>query len=161
LKLITLIIASAALAATAPVRADDAADIRALEAEWSRAFLAADFDALERIVAPEFTLVRVEDGAADFTARDRWFTNARRMRFDRYETEIVGLTLTGDAAVATVAGHWTVTLAGRGTRAENFVVTDTWVRRAGTWQVVFRHSSPRPATAAAAPGGSAAEPPGE
>ena len=48
----------------------------------------------------------------------------------------------GDTAVATVAGRWKVTLAGRGTRDENFIVSDTFVRRGGKWQVVYRHSTP-------------------
>ena len=138
-----LLMAAAALALAGPANADDASDIEALEAEWALAFRSSDFESLERIVAPEFTLVRVEQGVAEFTPRDRWFANARRFRFDRYETRVLGSTIAGDSAVVTVDGSWTISR-GDQSRTEDFVVTDTWVRRGGRWQVIFRHSSPAP-----------------
>ena len=103
-----LLMAAAALALASPASADDASDIEALEAEWALAFRSSDFESLERIVAPEFTLVRVEQGVAEFTPRDRWFANARRFRFDRYETRVLGSTIAGDSAVVTVDGSWTI-----------------------------------------------------
>lgn len=66
-----LLMAAATLALASPARADDASDIAALEAEWARAFRSSDFDSLDRLVAPEFTLVRIEEGVAEFTPRDR------------------------------------------------------------------------------------------
>ena len=138
-----LLMAAAALALAGPANADDASDIEALEAEWALAFRSSDFESLERIVAPEFTLVRVEQGVAEFTPRDRWFANARRFRFDRYETRVLGSPIAGDSAVVTVDGSWTISR-GDQSRTEDFVVTDTWVRRGGRWQVIFRHSSPAP-----------------
>ena len=143
MRILTISPALALLIAAAPVQADDRAEIQALQAEWSRAFLASDYEALERIIAPEFTLVRVEGDAPHFTPRERWFANTRGLRFDRYETEIVGLAIAGDTAVATVRGRWTIRR-GDETRDESFVVTDTLVRRDGRWQALFRHSSPRP-----------------
>jgi ketosteroid isomerase-like protein len=142
--------ALAAAMVAVPARADPASDIAALEAQWSRAFLAGDSAALERIVAPEFTLVRIEAGEPDFTPRDRWFANARRLRFDRYETRVVGFTAAGDTAVATIEGMWTISR-GNESRTERFVVTDTWVRRGGRWQAIFRHSSPMPPETPAPP----------
>lgn len=139
-----LLMSAATLALASPARADDASDIAALEAEWARAFRSSDFDSLDRLVAPEFTLVRIEEGVAEFTPRDRWFANARRFRFDHYETRVLGFTIAGDSAVVTVDGSWTISR-GDQSRTEDFVVTDTWVRRGGRWQVIFRHSSPAPA----------------
>ncbi len=132
---------AAALAAAA--NADDRSDITALEAEWGRAFLAADYAAVERIVAPEFKLLRVEDeGSAGFTPRERWLTNARGMTFNEYETKVIDVSIVGDTAVATVEGRWKVSMAGRGSRDERFVLTDTWIKRDGSWQAMFRHSRP-------------------
>ena len=138
-----LIFIAVGLTLATPAKADVVSDIVLLEEEWANAFRAGDFETVDRIVAPEFTLVRIEQGEAEFTPRDRWFANARRIRFDRYETRVLGSTVAGDSAVVTVEGSWTISR-GDQSRTEDFVVTDTWVRRDGRWQVMFRHSSPAP-----------------
>lgn len=138
-----LILSAVGLALASPAKADDTSDIIVLEEEWARAFRASNYELLDRIVAPEFTLVRIEQGEAEFTPRDRWFANARLIRFDRYETRVLNSTVAGDSAVVTVEGSWTIHR-GDQSRTEDFIVTDTWVRRDGHWQVIFRHSSPAP-----------------
>jgi ketosteroid isomerase-like protein len=147
---LSLLAALASVAIATPAQANDATDISVLEAEWSRAFHASDYVTIERIVAPEFKLLRVEaDGETTFTTRAGWIANAHRMTFKEYETKVVDVTSAGDTAVATVEGHWNVTMAGLGSRSERFVLTDTWVKRNGAWQVIFRHSRPLPAGAPA------------
>ena len=42
--------------------ADDASDIRKIEVSWGEAFRKADYAAIERIVAPEFKLLRAAVG---------------------------------------------------------------------------------------------------
>lgn len=133
---------SVPLASTSPaaLRADSEA-IRALEQQWGQAFLQRDSAALERIVAPEFRLMRAENGTVLFTPRDRWFANAQRMTFQEYEVQVTDVLVSGDTAVATVEGRWKIGRADR-TREERFILSDTWVRRDGRWQVVYRHSTP-------------------
>jgi len=136
-----LLAALASVAIATPAQADDATDISALEAEWSKAFLASDYAAIERIVAPEFKLFGLgPDGKVVFTLRANWMANAQRMTFKEYETKVIDVTSAGDAAVATIEGHWNVSMAGVGELNERFVLTDTWVKRNGAWQVVFRHA---------------------
>lgn len=116
--------------------------IRVLEQQWGRAFLQRDAAALERIVAPEFRLMRAENGTVTFTPRDRWFTNAQRLTFHEYEVQVTDVLVSGDTAVATVQGRWQISRADRGKREERFILSDTWVKRHGRWQVVYRHSTP-------------------
>ncbi len=143
MRRILLSIAFALGSLASPAQADDRADIIALEAEWSRAFLAADYASIERIVAPEFQLLRVEaNGAVEFTPRDRWLANARRLAFEEYEARVVDVVIADDSAVATIEGRWKISMAGRGSRDERFVLTDALVRRGGAWRVIFRHSRP-------------------
>ena len=71
--------------------------------------------------------------------------------FHEFEMKTVDVVAAGDTAVATATGRWKISRVGLpGTRDRGFIVTDTFVRRNGAWQVVFRHAdSPAPATAPA------------
>jgi len=133
------------MSAASPAWADDASDIRALEQTWGRAFLASDYETVARIVSPNFKLMRADDGRAEFTPRAQWLANARRFKFDEYEVKVIDVTVSGQTAVATVQGRWKITVPGRGTRDERFLLSDTLVKRNGRWSVIFRHSSPAPA----------------
>ena len=138
------LLAFAALTLATPARADTAADIAAIEQRWGEAFLKGDRAYLETLIAPEFKLMRAEGGRTLFTPRAQWFATLDRYKFEIFEVRTVDVVEAGDTAVATVAGRWRVTLAGRGTRDENFTVSDTFVRRGGAWQVIYRHSTPSP-----------------
>ena len=120
--------------------ADDASDIRKIEVKWGEAFRKADYAAIERIVAPEFKLLRAAGwDKVGFTPRAEWMVNTKRFKFHTYEVEVVDVAVTGNAAVATVKGRWRVS---DRRPEEAFVVTDTFVKRKGRWQAVFRHSTP-------------------
>lgn len=150
-------LAAVAFAAShAPAIADTSSDIAAIEQRWGEAFLKGDRAFIERLVAPEFVLMRAEGGKALFTPRADWLANYERFVFHAFEVKTVGVVGAGDTAVATVTGRWKVGLKGReGAREEAFVLSDTFVRRGGAWQVVYRHSSPFPldTAKAAAPAG--------
>ena len=144
------VIATAGIAA--PARADDEAEIRALEAGWSEAFLKSDYSAIERIVAPEFVLFGVgDDGELAFIPRDKWMVNAKRITFREYETKVIAVTSAADTAVATIEGRWNVSMGPTASLNERFVLTDTLVRRNGEWQVLFRHSRSLPGSSPATP----------
>jgi len=54
---------------------------------------------------------------------------------------VVEVATAGDTAVALVEGLWTVKRRpDRPAEAVRFLVTDTWIRRAGQWQVIYRYS---------------------
>lgn len=146
-----LIAAASAIAFGAPARADTAAEIKEIEQAWGQAFLKRDKVYLEKLVAPEFKLMNSDEGGVDFTPRDRWMANFDGFEFHEFEVNTVDVVAAGDTAVATATGRWKISRVGLpGTRDRGFIVTDTFVRRNGAWQVVFRHAdSPAPATAPA------------
>lgn len=147
-----ILIAAAALAFSTPARADTATEIATIEQAWGEAFLKDDKAYLERLLAPEFKLMRTERGASNFTPRAQWFANLGNYVFHTFEVRTVDVVSAGDTAVATVHGRWKVGMKGRDRiRDENFVVSDTFVKRGGQWQVIYRHSTPSPLAAAPAP----------
>lgn len=149
-----LIATAAAVACSAPAGADTAADIAAIEQAWGAAFLKDDREYLDKLLAPEFKLMRADGGQPQFTPRAQWLANYQSYVFHDFQVRTIDVVDAGDTAVATVTGRWKVGLRGRpGTHEEGFIVSDTFVRRGGAWQVVYRHSTPfplPPATPAAA-----------
>ena len=139
-----LLLGFAALAGAAPARADTAAEIAAIEQRWGEAFLKGDRAWLEKLLAPEFKLMRAEGNRTLFTPRAQWFATLAGYTFHHFEVRTLDVVAAGDTAVATVTGRWKVTLAGRGTRDEQFIVSDTFVRRRGAWRALYRHSTPHP-----------------
>jgi ketosteroid isomerase-like protein len=118
------------------------AEIRRLEHEWGQAFVKRDFALIERIVAPEFRLaVGAPDGKAALAYRDEWMRNARAFRTEAFQAEVIDVATAGNVAVALVGGQWTVQRRPDRPAATNrFLVTDTWVKRNGRWQVIYRYS---------------------
>ena len=148
---LALLTAFIGLATAAPAAADTRSEIAAIEQRWGESFLKGDRAFLEKLVAPEFKLMRAEGGKTLFTPRDQWLANYERFIFHEFEVKTVDVVEAGDTAVATITGRWKVGMKGReGTREEAFVLSDTFVRRGGAWQVVYRHSSPAAPAAAKA-----------
>ena len=145
MRLMTLLAAGAISSLSTPALADDREEIRKLEARWGQAFLTGDRAFLRSILAPEFTLMRAENGRTLFTSRAQWMANLPLYTFHAYQVRVTDVVVAGRTAVATVEGRWKVTYKGRGTRDEPFILSDTWVKRNGRWQVVYRHSTPGPA----------------
>ena len=144
-------LAFAALACGSPALADTRSDIAAIEQAWGQAFLKGDWPYLQKLVAPEFKLMGARNGEVDFTPRGEWLANAQGFVFHEYEVQTVDVVDAGDTAVATVTGRWKIGRKGMpGTRETRFIVSDTFVRRNGAWQVVYRHASPGPPVKAAA-----------
>lgn len=131
-----------AVAAAGLPSAPDIAEITRLEHRWGQAFVARDFDFIESIIAPEFKLVVASpDGELAITRRTEWMRNAHIYKHLGFDERTVDVTTTGDTAVATVEGLWTVQMAeDQPARPIRFVVTDTWVRRNHRWQVISRFS---------------------
>jgi hypothetical protein len=88
--------------------------------------------------------MRAEKGRVLLTPRVQWFAALSGYTLYEFEVRVVDVAVAGNSAVATVEGHWKVGVKGRGIRDESFVLSDTWVRRRGKWQVLYRHSTPGP-----------------
>ena len=145
-----LLLGVAALGWSAAASADTASEIAAIEQAWGEAFMKKDRAFIEKLVAPEFKLMGSEGGEVEFTPRERWLANYERFVFHEFEVRTIDVVDSGDTAVATVTGRWKVGRVGLpGTRETGFILSDTFVRRGGAWQVVYRHSAPAPLPAAA------------
>ena len=123
-----------------PDVAADRAAIESLEADWTRAFLAKDYARIEQLVAPEFRLVGWGEGALRTTLRPAWMANVRMFDFKVYETKLLDVVVVDDTAVASVSGNWTVGIGDKVMPNDKFLVTDTWVRRGGRWQIILRNA---------------------
>ncbi len=67
--------------------------------------------------------------------------DVRIFEHQAFDAKVVEVATAGDTAVALVEGLWTVKRRpDRPAEAVRFLVTDTWVRRAGRWQVIYRYS---------------------
>lgn len=111
-----------------------AAEIRRLEHDWVAAWNARNYNFMEGILAPQFMLA--SSGGAKgttFNNREGWLKNARSMPQLPFEAKVIDVIVAGNTAVATLEARW---------RRDSFL-TDTWVKRNGQWQVIFRHSAPR------------------
>ena len=109
--------------------------VRSLEQAWADAVRTRDSASLERLVAPEFA-VSGADATRPPVARAVWMENTlRRLQVDSIRLSPAHVTVRGDTAVATLRFVW----AGRFMTAPPFrdssELTDTWIRRAGEWQV--------------------------
>lgn len=111
-----------------------AAEVKRLEESWTTAFNNRDSRFMEQVMAPEYVLASSGGPqGANFTRREDWMRVWLGQDRLPYEAKVLDVVVVGDTAVATLEARW---------RRESFL-TDTWSRRHGRWQLVFRHSAPR------------------
>jgi ketosteroid isomerase-like protein len=111
------------------------AEITHLEESWTTAFNNRDAVFMEQAMAPEYILVASgRPGAATITRRADWMRVWLGEKQIPYQAKILEVVVAGDTAVATLAAQW---------RRES-LLTDTWSRRNGRWQLILRHSAARP-----------------
>ncbi|WP_095012151.1 nuclear transport factor 2 family protein [Tsuneonella mangrovi] len=115
------------------------AEITALEGQWSDAFVNKDIDFIERIVAPDFMLA-IFEGRPIIVPRKYWMMNTRKWDIQAFSAKVLDVAVAGDTAVATVEGSWQVADEGKLIRDDSFFLTDTWVKKGDSWQVIRRHS---------------------
>ncbi|MEO6064284.1 MAG: nuclear transport factor 2 family protein, partial [Lysobacterales bacterium] len=119
-----------------PATVDVVAEVSAAEKRWLTALNAVDFETLERVLAPEFVLASGRPTKTLILERSGWFNNSRKGPDALRQTNgrLLRIRPAGrDVAVAEVELQWLGDL---------YFITDTWVRRNGEWQVVYRHTSP-------------------
>jgi ketosteroid isomerase-like protein len=139
------------VAVSQPAFANDAADVRAASDQWTAAMKAKDMATVEKFVGPEFVLTRGQASRADERVeRATWIANLKQMSFGAYQAKVAAVQVSGDLAVTTVNGFWTVTQKGL-TRSGPFRVYDIWFRRSNGWQVIRRHQTSTPTPVVATP----------
>jgi ketosteroid isomerase-like protein len=116
------------------------AEIARRENEWMDAWLRRDMQAAANILADEFTLTSSLSSGEQMT-KAQWLAGAasthavQAYHFDRIDVRVYG-----EAALANIWYHQQATVRGNDWSG-NFLMSDLWVRRAGSWQVVARHAS--------------------
>jgi ketosteroid isomerase-like protein len=116
-----------------------AAELRALTERWVEAVAARDMPTLDRLLGAEFTFTTGHRGTL---GRGEWLeTTQRRYVVEEHELEEVVVDVFGDAAVVRSRLRQRGAMGGE-RRDLTYLLTDTWIRRDGSWQVVSRHSSP-------------------
>jgi ketosteroid isomerase-like protein len=110
--------------------------LTALEHEWMEAVQRNDLDALERILAPEFTYTASGHGR---WPRQRWMDTVPDYDIHRFRLHDINIRLYNEIAVILSRCELEADVAGV-PRAGEFLLTDVWVRRDGRWQVTTRSS---------------------
>ena len=111
-----------------------AAEVRRLEERWTTAFNSRDTRFMEEVMAPEYALLSSgRTAGANLTRRDAWMRVWLGPKRFPYEAKVLDVVVAGNTAVATLEARW----------SRDSYLTDTWTRRKGRWQLIFRHSVPR------------------
>lgn len=121
------------------------AQIRALEKEWMEAWRRRDRAACDRLLAPDFLLTSAR---GVLISRNDWLESAMGAfvceTFEWLDLRV--RLLTSDVALVHARAQQRARV-GEHDWSGVFLLTDTWVRRAASWQVVSRHGTgPLPTT---------------
>ena len=110
------------------------AEVRRLEESLTTAFNSRDTRFMEQVIAPEYALLSSgRTTGANLTRRADWMRVWLGSKRFPYEAKVLDVVVAGNTAVATLEARWT----------RDSYLTDTWTRRNGRWQLIFRHSVPR------------------
>ena len=119
------------------------ADVGELEQRWRDALFSKDEETLRQIIHPKFKLVGVRSTGSVAVDFQQWLVALKRMDVANLEVRVTDCVALENTIVATVDAKWKVRYLGQ-LIDERVLLTDVWVREAGGWQVVRRHSSPVP-----------------
>jgi ketosteroid isomerase-like protein len=123
-----------------PAEGDPVRQLTELQQQLARAWVAGDRAAIERIIAPEWTVTRPDGGISTRAdvLRDVFETRTHRIR--SLTVDDVRVRVFGDAAVVTgrTRGHGE---SGNTPYDVEIRFTDMFVRREGQWQAVASHAS--------------------
>ena len=122
--------------------ANDFNNILSASERWMRAWQAQDRAALEKVLAPDFTLVVATAPHYHFD-RENWIDLAvgpyrcsrllyENVQFHRLSADIIAMSAIADQDAAL----------GREDRSGRFFVTDLWKKNGSSWQISARYSSP-------------------
>ena len=114
---------------------------RELEQQLCDAILRKDAGALDRLVAPEFTL-RVADVPQSSLPRTIWMDNVKRLKPESCEQRHhAARKLADDLAVVSLLQTQKATTDGRNFGGD-FYIVDFWKRSSADWRIIARYCSP-------------------
>lgn len=120
---------------------DDARDaIMALEVRWMDSLKVRDADSLSEIIAEEFTFSSPR--MINLEGRAKYLEYALKdLKLVSYEFEKTAPRIFGRAALVNTILRQKVTMKGENWEGD-YLISDVWINRGGTWRVVSRHESP-------------------
>ncbi len=118
----------------------DEQEIRRLQHEWMNAWARGDRAAIERILAPDYTLT-VSSMPARPVTREQWIGMLPRYTTKGFEYRDMRVRLFGHVAIVSSIGRGIGAKVDGVDRSFPFFLTDVWVKRNGRWQVAARYSS--------------------
>jgi ketosteroid isomerase-like protein len=109
--------------------------------EWMRAAARHDWELLDQILHPEFTLVSAMS-KGEVIPRDLWLKSIEEVTMDPESPAVrnFSVRVLGDVALLTYLYRHSGTILGEDW-TRDFIMSDVWVRTADRWQVIRRHSS--------------------
>lgn len=113
------------------VQASDRAYIRQSESDWAESVASQDCGVMERILADDFVGVGV-DGVHYTKAQAVNQCKTHESNFEFNHLRKVDIRFYGDMAIAQGSEGWKLKTGKPG----EFIWTDTWLKRNGTWQIV-------------------------
>jgi uncharacterized protein (TIGR02246 family) len=114
--------------------------VRAVLHDWLDALLHNDMVALERIIAPDYTIT-AGGGRVMNREEDLEVVKSGKVHFQSADVDSVNVRMFGEAAIVTGLGRYTVTMGDKtSTVRERF--TDIYAKREGRWQPVASHTTP-------------------
>lgn len=128
-----------AFAMNAVAEDDDAAKVRALELKWTESYKQRKIDILASLLSDDF-VITVEDGATYSKSGYITHTADTSVQVKLAELSDLKVHLHGNAAVVTGAYHEKGISNGRPYEYHDRL-TDVWMKREGTWQVIASHYS--------------------
>lgn len=130
---------------TTEVSRDLYASVARLEKEWMGAWCKGELDVCAKLMAEDFVMVS-ERGR--LVGKEHWLEMAaRRYKCAHFAWEDIRVRPFGRVVIVHARGTQQATLDGED-RSGTLLVTDVWVDREGSWQVVSRHGTgPLPASA--------------
>lgn len=120
-------------------QSSDEAELQRLETEWNAAHVRGDSATLDRIFAEDL-VVQVPGMRAMTKADSLGVFASGRMKFDRYESSEIKVSVYGTAAVVTGRLRRTRTNGGT-TYDDDWRFTKVYLRNPKGWQVVSYHAS--------------------
>jgi ketosteroid isomerase-like protein len=118
--------------------------IEKLEREWRDALCSKDMDKLRSLVHPDFVLIGTRSTGAFTMAREEWLEAIQKRDVETIELDVRDATALDQVMVGTVQAKWRLKYLGR-VIEDCVLLTDVWVKDAGRWQAIRRHSTPAPA----------------
>ena len=117
-------------------------EIMELQRAWMKAVMAHDAPALDQILADDFTLTSIHS-SGELVSKAEYMASFGKVKNSLFSFRDVVIRIYGEMAVVNSRFHQQYSGDSKESAGE-FLMTDVWVKRAGRWQAVSRHSS-RPA----------------